>query len=60
MLEMVDKIELMEQEQDTEEQEPVRNNGWTCNFCNKLLKTKDKNRHYKTNKCLEEKTRRGQ
>ena len=58
MLEMVDEIELMEQ--DTEEQEPVRNNEWTCKFCNKLLKTKDKNRHYNTNRCLEEKTRRGQ
>ena len=30
-----------------------------CKFCNKLLRTKDKNRQYNTNKCLEEKTRRG-
>ena len=40
ILEMVDKIEMeLEQEQvtteNTEEQEPVRNNEWTCKFCNK-------------------------
>ena len=61
ILEMVDNIELeLELELEpviTEEQ--VEINGWICKYCNKLLKTKDKNRHYITNKCLEERTRRG-
>ena len=44
MLEQLDKIELALEEQEqvitenTEEQEPVRNNGWICKFCNKLLR----------------------
>ena len=60
---MVDKVELeLEQEPviiEEPPQEPVGINGWICKYCSKMLKAKDKRRHYDTKKCLEERTRRG-
>ena len=54
ILEMVDKIALALEEQviteNTEEQEQVRNNEWTCKYCSKVLKAKDTRLGFRT--CL--------
>ena len=60
ILEIVDKIELeLKEEPVIIEEPPQPVDGWICKYCSKVLKAKDKRRHYDTKKCLEERTRRG-